>query len=462
MENCIRILMAEDLLTDAKLAEREVKKTLPTSQFQRVETRQEYLHSLEEFRPDLIISDYHMPAFDGMMALKLAIECCPLTPVIILTGALNEDTSVECMKAGAADYVIKEHIKRLGQAVVRALEEKEIRKQRFQAEAALRDSEERYRTLVETLPDAVTVLDLQGKINYVSQSTLQFYGFETDTELIGRDFAAWVHPAYLPKALEFFNQASQGGVIRNQEFQLYKKDRKLFFGEISASCLRDSQGSPIGVIIIVRDISERKQAEIALQEGHIRLALAYDDTITALSKALDLRDKVTEGHTLRVIDLTLQMARKAGLDETMMDHIRRGALLHDIGKIGIPDTILLKPGDLNDAEWEIMRRHPQYAFNMLSSIDYLLPAINIPLYHHEKWDGTGYPCRLKCEEIPIEARLFAVIDVWDALTSERPYRPAWPREKALAYIRDHAGSHFDPRAVAMFLEVIQQDGEVGN
>ena len=183
----------------------------------------------------------------------------------------------------------------------------------------------------------------------------------------------------------------------------------------------------------------------------IELALAYDETIEGWSHALDLRDRETEGHTQRVTEMTLRLARAMGMTDAELVHIRRGALLHDIGKMGIPDSILLKPGTLNDREWEIMRRHPEYAKDLLSPIDYLRPAIDIPYCHHEKWDGTGYPRGLRCEEIPLAARLFAIVDVWDALCSDRPYRSAWSHDQARDYIRAQSGSHFDPKVVEAFL-----------
>ena len=190
-----------------------------------------------------------------------------------------------------------------------------------------------------------------------------------------------------------------------------------------------------------------------LQRSNIELTLAYDTTIEGLSYALDLRDKETEGHSKRVTDTTLQLARTMGLSVAELVHIRRGALLHDIGKLGIPDHILLKSGQLSDEEWEIMRKHPVYAFEMLSPINHLRLALDIPYCHHEKWDGTGYPRGLKGEQIPLSARLFAVVDLWDALHSDRPYRHAWPKDKIREYIREQAGKHFDPKVVKYFLEM---------
>lgn len=190
-----------------------------------------------------------------------------------------------------------------------------------------------------------------------------------------------------------------------------------------------------------------------LQQANTELVQAYEATIEGWSHALDLRDKETEGHTQRVTEMTLELARAFGIREEEIVHVRRGALLHDIGKMSVPDNILLKPDKLTDAEMAIMREHPQRAYDLLLPIEYLHPALDIPYCHHEKWDGTGYPRGLKGEEIPLVARIFAVVDVYDALTSDRPYRRAWSREDAFEYIRQQAGKHFDPHVVEIFLKM---------
>ncbi len=192
----------------------------------------------------------------------------------------------------------------------------------------------------------------------------------------------------------------------------------------------------------------------SLQRTNSELTLAYDATIEGWSRALDLRDKETEGHSQRVTELTLRLAAGMGLDDSQLEHVRRGSLLHDIGKMGVPDAILLKPGPLTDEEWVIMRRHPVLAHDLLSSIKYLRPALDIPYCHHEKWDGSGYPRGLIGDAIPLAARMFAVVDVWDALRSERPYRPPWTAERTAQHIRDGAGSHLDPKVVEAFLSMI--------
>jgi putative nucleotidyltransferase with HDIG domain len=187
-----------------------------------------------------------------------------------------------------------------------------------------------------------------------------------------------------------------------------------------------------------------------LQRSTDELELAYDATIEGWSHALDLRDKETEGHTQRVTDLTVKLARRSGLSEQELVQVRWGALLHDIGKMGVPDGILLKPGPLTDEEWVLMKKHPGLAYKMLEPIHYLGKALDIPYCHHEKWDGSGYPRGLKGEQIPLVARIFAIVDVWDALTSDRPYRKAWSEEKAHQHIQAEAGTHFDPRMVETF------------
>jgi HD-GYP domain-containing protein (c-di-GMP phosphodiesterase class II) len=194
---------------------------------------------------------------------------------------------------------------------------------------------------------------------------------------------------------------------------------------------------------------------IDLQKAYMDLETSYEATIEGWSAAMDLRDEETEGHSRRVTTLSLSLAAKLGLQEAEIAQVRRGAYLHDVGKIGIPDSILKKPGPLNEEEWALMKQHPKKALDMLGRIPYLKDSLDIPLYHHEKFDGTGYPYGLAGDKIPLPARLFSMIDVFDALTSDRPYRRAWPKEKAIDYIREQKGKHFDPSLVEVFISMIE-------
>ncbi len=206
------------------------------------------------------------------------------------------------------------------------------------------------------------------------------------------------------------------------------------------------------VLGVTVEITARKRAEERVVQANSELAQAYDATIEGWSRALDLRDRETEGHSLRVTNMTLRLAKRIGIDQSESLNLRRGALLHDIGKMGIPDEILFKKGTLNADEWIVMRKHPTYAYEMLKPIDYLHPALVIPKYHHEKWDGSGYPENLEGEMIPLAARVFAIVDVWDALTSDRPYRSAWGTEEVMEYIKKNSGTHFDPKVVKVFMQ----------
>ncbi len=221
-----------------------------------------------------------------------------------------------------------------------------------------------------------------------------------------------------------------------------------------------------GEVIILTTMGEMAASAIQrtsfyedLQQSKIELEEAYDTTLEGWAKALELRDKETEGHSRNVSALTLDLARHMGIAEPDLIQIRRGSLLHDIGKMGVPDAILLKPGSLNEAEMEIIRRHPLYAQKMLASIPFLNSALDIPVYHHEKWNGQGYPFGLKGSQIPLAARIFAIVDVWDALCSDRPYRLAWEKDKVLEYILAESGKHFDPQVVEAFIDLLDQIGE---
>jgi putative nucleotidyltransferase with HDIG domain len=198
-----------------------------------------------------------------------------------------------------------------------------------------------------------------------------------------------------------------------------------------------------------------KSLEKLVAQRTKELASAYESTLEGWALAMELREQETAGHCFRVVELTLNFARRLKIPQEDLVHIHRGALLHDIGKMGVPDSILLKPGPLTEEEWVVMRKHPAYAYELLSQIDFLLPALDIPYYHHEKWDGSGYPTGLRGEDIPLAARIFAIVDVWDALLSDRPYRDALPQQQVIEYIKGESGRHFDPGLVTVFFEMME-------
>jgi putative nucleotidyltransferase with HDIG domain len=240
--------------------------------------------------------------------------------------------------------------------------------------------------------------------------------------------------------------------------------------EMTVWPLYDSNKKMSGRIYISHDITALKELERELRELNLdlekrvrartkELAEAYDVTLEGWAKALELRDKETEGHSRRVTETTIAVARAMGIPEEEIGHIRRGAILHDIGKMGIPDHILRKEGALNEEERQIVLKHPGTAYDLLKDIPFLEKAIEIPYCHHEKWDGSGYPRGLMRHAIPLSARIFAVADVWDALSSDRPYRKAWSKEQVAQYLINESGKHFDPRVVNAFLALVEK-GEI--
>lgn len=317
-----------------------------------------------------------------------------------------------------------------------------------------------YRTLIETSPDAIILVAPDGTILLGNSQAVALHGFNNTQELVGANVFGLIAHEEHQRAMQHLGSATELGSIKNIEHRLLRSDGTSFPAELSISVIVDEDSKPKAFIGIVRDISERKKAQDNIkglleevQRYNEELALAYDSTLEGWTAALDLRDKETEGHSRRVTDLSVRLARQMGISEDELENVRRGALLHDIGKMGIPDAILLKPGPLTDEEWQIMRMHPQYANELLSPIPFLRSTLDIPYYHHEKWDGSGYPMGLKGTEIPLTARIFAVIDVWDALRSDRPYRAAWSEAKVYDYLQAESGKHFDPDVVKAFMEM---------
>ena len=307
--------------------------------------------------------------------------------------------------------------------------------ERKQAETALFESQQRFERLFHSNPALMVLSSLPDrKFTDVNQAFLSALGY-SPADVLGKSSAELGLFAKPEQIAAVNEQLISKGRVSEFEVQIRRKNGEILDGLFSGEIIR-SHGKE-QFLTVAMDITEQKQA-------HVDLLAAYDATIRGWSRAMDLRDQETEDHTQRVTELTEKLARSLNLPDEDILQIRRGALLHDIGKLGIPDGILLKPGKLTKDEWVIMQQHPQYAYDMLSPITYLHPALDIPYCHHEKWDGSGYPRGLSGEQIPLAARLFAVVDVWDALRSNRPYRQAWSKEKVLEYISSLSGTHFDP------------------
>jgi PAS domain S-box-containing protein len=333
---------------------------------------------------------------------------------------------------------------------------------RKQADRLLKLSNEKFKIAFDSNPASININRLDdGAFVSINKGFTKTLGY-TEEDAIGHtsiELGIWAKPE---DRLKLVSEISKNGLVVSLETEFRAKNGSIRYGSMSASIIEIDGVKHI--VSITNDINAYKLAEEKIkelmntqQEINQQLNESYDATIEGWSRALDLRDKETEGHSIRVTEMTVKLAKSLEIAEEELIHLRRGTLLHDIGKMGVPDSILLKAGTLTEDEWEIMRLHPDYARELLQYTEFLKPMVDIPYCHHEKWDGSGYPQGLKGEEIPLGARIFAVVDVWDALISNRSYRAAWPKKNALAHIKKESGSHFDPQVVEAFLKMMADD-----
>ena len=622
MGNLIHVLIVEDSEDDTFLLVRQLRQGGYDPVYERVETPAALEQALARQTWDIVISDYAMPRFSGLDALKIVRQKNPGLPFILVSGTIGEDTAVAAMRAGAQDYIMKSNLARLAPAVERELMEAQVRRARHQAEEELRRSDERFRLTVDGIRDyAIFMLDPEGHVINWNVGAERIFGYRA-VEIIGQHMASFYPPADMErgKPERALERAGKEGRFEEEGWRR-RHDGTLFWADVVITALHEDENLR-AFVQVARDITERKQAQeeirrqverlgalraietaisssldlqvtlsvildqvtaqlqvdaadvlllnrasqvleykasrgfrtnaiaksrirlgedqtgkaalerqlvaisdlaaadgqfqrtrllaaeefvsyyaaplvakgqikgvleifhrapldpdqgwldflnalvgqaaIAidnaslfdeLQRSNLDILLAYNATIEGWSRALDLRDRETEGHTQRVTEKAITLAGAMGFNDQDLMNLRRGALLHDIGKMGIPDRILLKPGRLNNEEWDIMRRHPTYAYEWLSPIVFLAPSLDIPYCHHEKWNGGGYPRGLRAEEIPLAARIFSVVDVWDALTSDRPYRKAWPKDQVRHYLQEQTGTQFDARVIEAFLDL---------
>lgn len=602
----IRLLLVEDSDQDAFLLMRELIRAGFDVDHERVDDAETMRRALEEQKWDLVVSDYSMPGFDGLRALKILQASGQDLPFVIVSGAIGEDVAVDTMRAGAHDYVMKHNLARLGPAIRRELHEAEVRRAR-------RRAEDGYRSMVESSLQGLLIIQ-DRRIAFANHAAAQMLGYTVKEllamppEQVTRSVAAedrsrvwtsfqrriagenppsryelplirkngsklWVEvfaslieldgrPAAQAAIIDISHRkqhereqraiatlatALRAARSRNQMMPLILEQvMDLLNADAAAIATRDTltggtalelakgawehlsgallppdtglseivyrtarlyhsnsagddsrlyhrsvlnavtalAGVPliaeekvIGVLWIGRnaDIAEedvRVATAIAemtasalrritlfdrLLRSHQELVQAYDTTLEGWARALELRDGDTEGHTRRVAELSVRLGKALGLGQGELIDLQRGALLHDIGRMAIPDRILHEQGPLTTEELTLIEEHPKSAHHLLATIPQLQQALEVPYCHHERWDGGGYPQGLKGEEIPLAARIFAVVDVWDALRSDRIFRRAWSADKAKRYLHEEAGKAFDPKIVEPFLAIINEE-----
>jgi PAS domain S-box-containing protein len=627
----LRVLLIEDNKDDAVLITRALRQIGRNVRFNRVDTQIALRDALEESTWDVVVSDYSLPRFNGMVALAIVRELAGEIPFILVSGTIGEEAAAAAVKAGANDYVMKGNLSRLVSTVERELKDSGMRVEHARSQRAIREIDERNRAIITTAADGILTFDGQGVVDAFNPAAERIFGFP-ESEIVGRNLASLFAPSavelaqnlilacgsegrsdtpisaagpqfheimgqrkdgrsvslemavstlrigdrglytaivhdltqrkenerlirqqlerisalraidvaitgsfdirvtlsivldqvvnllavdaaavllYDEASCEFTCSASRGfrtQVVRRSRVRLgeglagkaaamrriiesanlaadrsFTRRELVQTEEVVAYCALPliAKGNVLGILEVYNRTPMEFDADLvsyfevlggqaaiamdsalmfeSLQRKNAELTVAYDVTIEGWAGALDLRDKETQGHSRRVSDMTVRLARMFGVPEAEIVHMRRGALLHDIGKLGVPDGILLKQGPLTDEEWTVMRKHPQLAYDWLSPVEFLKSALDIPYCHHEKWDGSGYPRGLAGDVIPLAARLFAIVDVWDGLTSDRPYREAWSHDRTLDFIRGQSGIHFDPRVAEVFVRLVEEN-----
>lgn len=411
------------------------------------------LQMAEKIIPDIILLDVMLPDMDGFEICRRLRSHPALKEIsiVMITALEDRETRLSSLTAGADDFLSKP----VDAAELRARLRIISRLNRYRV---LQEERIRYDKIVNLSPEGIFSLSDELNILQANSTALRLTGMERIEDLIGQPFISFIAEEERDNCHTHLVRM----LASNEPYLIFESlfgrpshmslPVEMYVGkiELTDQCLLQ---------VLSRDISERKLAEQQLQHAYLTNQQSLEETITAWGMALEWREYERAGHTQRLIDLTVRTAKAMGFDEERLLHTRRGAALHDIGKIVIPDGILLRPGILGPEESAIVRKHPIHAYEILSSIFFLLPATLIPLYHHERWDGSGYPQGLKGEDIPLEARIFAVVDVWDTLITDKPYRRAWKEEKVRAYMKQQAGILFDPAVVDVFLDQIVEAGE---
>ena len=455
MKKKLLILNLEDNPIDSDLIKETLEDGYIECEITRVETGEDFLAACVRGGFDIVLADFNLPSYDGLSALAIARERCPELPFIFVSGKMGEEIAIESLKSGATDYILKNNLKRLAPSVRRALKEAELRTERKQREETLRESEEKYRDLVENINDILFLADVKGTITYISSQVHSVFGY-TPAETVGRPFREFIYPEDIPSIMERF-QKTLSGIIEPSEFRLISKSGEAIW--VRSSSRPIFRGNKImGLRGIFTDISKRKEAEEQLKKNFEKLQKSTNGIIQAMALTVETRDPYTSGHQVRVAKLATMIAGEMNLSPDQAEGIKMAAAIHDIGKISVPAEILSKPSRLSDIEFQLIKIHPEAGYNIVKDIEFPQPIATIILQHHERINGSGYPKGLKGEEILPETRILSVADVVEAIASHRPYRPAYGIDIAIEEISQKKGILYDPGTVDACLRLFNEKG----
>lgn len=427
----LKVLMVEDLEDDALLLIRTLKKSGYEPQAERVQTAEDMTFALMNRPWDIILCDYHLPGFSGLDAIALLRKINLDIPLIVVSGAIGEETALDCIHRGASDYIMKGNLARLGLAVKRELENKDMRIKRKQDEEALRQSEEKYRNILENIEDGYYEADIAGNFIFFNNALCRIWGYPKE-ELMGMNTRQYTDAESGKRLYHAHKRVYETDEpVRLFDYEIIRKDHTRRTVQSSFTLLKDSGGNAIGYRGIVRDITELKLMDRERQKSLEQLRESLEATIHAMAVTVESRDPYTAGHQRRVADLAYSIAVDLKMEQTRIDGLRMASTIHDLGKISIPAEILTKPTKLTNIEFEIVKTHAQAGYDILKDIDFPWPIARIVLEHHERIDGSGYPNRLTRNDILLESKILTVADVVEAMASHRPYRPSLGVELAL-------------------------------
>jgi PAS domain S-box-containing protein len=448
--------MVEDSEDDALLLIRTLRKNGYEPTAERVQTSEDMTLALLRQPWDIILCDFHLPGFSGIDAIALAKKMNVDIPIIVVSGAIGEEMAMDCIHRGASDYIMKGNLTRLGLAVKRELQEKEMRARQKKDEEALRQSEEKYRTILESIGDGYYEADIDGNFTFFNNALCRIWGYPPE-ELMGMNNRAYTDEETAQKLYQAHNKVYRTGEPgRLFDYEIIQKngDRKVI--QSSFTLLKDQDGKAIGFRGIVRDITDLKQMDKERQHSLEQLRKSLEATIHAMAVTVEARDPYTAGHQRRVADLAYAIALELHLENNRLSGLRMASTIHDLGKISIPSEILTKPTKLSNIEFEIVKTHAQAGYDILKDIDFPWPIARIVHEHHERMDGSGYPNHLKGEDTLLESKILTVADVVEAMASHRPYRASLGIEPALNEIIKNRGILYDPDIVDVCLRLFRE------